>query len=46
MIISKDTIDVNKAMSVPMANDPPKTPIKTPTADNKEVNLNTPPFEE
>jgi hypothetical protein len=42
----KDTIDVSNAINVPIKNDPPKTPIKTPIADNKEVNLNAPLLEE
>lgn len=44
--LEKDTIEVSNAINVPIAKDPPKTPIKTPTADNKEVNLNAPLFEE
>ena len=42
----KDTMDVTNAINVPIANEPPKTPIKTPTADSREVNLNAPVLEE
>ena len=42
----EDTNDVSKAIKVPIAKDPPKTPIKTPMAEKKDVTLNVPTLDE